>query len=60
MPVLENARALIARPSVTSGDAGGVSNPWARYGTTGRVICFAGHTNAVPTGPMEQWTSPPE
>ena len=40
-------------------DAGGVSNLWARRGTTGRVICFAGHTDVVPTGPLESWTSPP-
>ncbi len=40
-------------------DAGGVSNLWARRGTTGRLICFAGHTDVVPTGPLEQWTSPP-
>jgi len=40
-------------------DAGGVSNLWARRGTTGKLICFAGHTDVVPTGPLEQWTSPP-
>jgi len=40
-------------------DAGGVSNLWARRGTTGRLICFAGHTDVVPTGPPERWTSPP-
>jgi len=40
-------------------DAGGVSNLWARRGASGRVICFAGHTDVVPTGPLEQWTSPP-
>ena len=40
-------------------DARGVSNLWARRGTTGRLICFAGHTDVVPTGPLEQWTSPP-
>jgi succinyl-diaminopimelate desuccinylase len=40
-------------------DAGGVSNLWARRGTTGRLICFAGHTDVVPTGPLAQWTSPP-
>ena len=40
-------------------DVGGVSNLWARRGTTGRLICFAGHTDVVPTGPLEQWTSPP-
>lgn len=40
-------------------DAGGVSNLWARRGTGGKLICFAGHTDVVPTGPLEQWTSPP-
>ncbi|MCF8151805.1 MAG: succinyl-diaminopimelate desuccinylase [Burkholderiaceae bacterium] len=40
-------------------DVGGVSNLWARRGTTGRLICFAGHTDVVPTGPLEKWTSPP-
>jgi succinyl-diaminopimelate desuccinylase len=40
-------------------DRGGVSNLWARRGTSGRLICFAGHTDVVPTGPLEQWTSPP-
>jgi len=93
MPVLEKARALIARPSVTPDDAGcldliaswlirlgfhieridagGVSNLWARRDlggkpggkpggkSAGRLICFAGHTDVVPTGPLEQWTSPP-
>lgn len=40
-------------------DFGGVSNLWARRGVGGRLICFAGHTDVVPTGPLEQWTSPP-
>jgi succinyl-diaminopimelate desuccinylase len=40
-------------------DVGGVSNLWARRGTAGRLICFAGHTDVVPTGPLQQWTSPP-
>ncbi|MFA6445563.1 MAG: succinyl-diaminopimelate desuccinylase [Sterolibacterium sp.] len=40
-------------------DAGGVSNLWARRGTAGKLICFAGHTDVVPTGPLEQWSSPP-
>lgn len=40
-------------------DAGGVSNLWARRGKTGRLICFAGHTDVVPPGPLERWTSPP-
>lgn len=40
-------------------DVGGVSNFWARRGTGGRLICFAGHTDVVPAGPLQEWTSPP-
>jgi len=36
-----------------------VDNLWARRGTTGPVICFAGHTDVVPTGPLEDWKSDP-
>jgi len=85
MPVLEKARALIARPSLSPDDAGcldliaswlmplgfriermdvaGVSNLWARRDPGGkpgsRLICFAGHTDVVPPGPLDEWTSPP-
>jgi len=38
---------------------GNVDNFWARRGTTGPVLVFAGHTDVVPTGPLENWTSPP-
>jgi succinyl-diaminopimelate desuccinylase len=38
---------------------GGVDNLWARRGTAGPLVCFAGHTDVVPTGPVEQWTSDP-
>ncbi|MBJ9964631.1 succinyl-diaminopimelate desuccinylase [Burkholderia seminalis] len=41
----------------------GVTNLWAvKRGTDGRdgkLLAFAGHTDVVPTGPLEQWTSPP-
>lgn len=40
-------------------DREGVSNLWARYGTTGRLVCFAGHVDVVPPGPFEQWTTDP-
>jgi succinyl-diaminopimelate desuccinylase len=40
-------------------DACGVSNLWARRGTTGPVFCFAGHTDVVPAGPLDQWHSDP-
>jgi succinyl-diaminopimelate desuccinylase len=41
---------------VNSGD---VVNLWARRGGTPPLLCFAGHTDVVPTGPLEQWTSDP-
>jgi len=34
-------------------------NIWARRGTEGPVLAFAGHTDVVPTGPVENWTSDP-
>ncbi|AYM77445.1 succinyl-diaminopimelate desuccinylase [Janthinobacterium agaricidamnosum] len=36
-----------------------VTNLWARRGTTSPVFVFAGHTDVVPTGPVEQWRSEP-
>ena len=81
MSVLDKAKALIARPSVTPDDAGclelvagwlaplgfaceridrnGVANLWARRGKGGALVCFAGHTDVVPPGPLSAWTSPP-
>ena len=38
---------------------GGVDNLWARRGSASPIVCFAGHTDVVPTGPLEQWTSDP-
>lgn len=38
---------------------GNVDNFWARRGTAGPVFCFAGHTDVVPTGPLEEWQSDP-
>ena len=38
---------------------GEVDNLWARYGTRGPLFVFAGHTDVVPTGPVEQWSSEP-
>jgi succinyl-diaminopimelate desuccinylase len=38
---------------------GAVSNLWARRGTGRPVVCFAGHTDVVPTGPLGEWHSDP-
>ena len=79
--VIDLARQLIARRSVTPDDAGcidllttsleplgfncerismnGVENLWARRGSAAPLVCFAGHTDVVPTGPLEQWESDP-
>jgi len=38
---------------------GDVDNFWARRGDAKPVICFAGHTDVVPTGPVEKWSSEP-
>ncbi|AIY65387.1 succinyl-diaminopimelate desuccinylase [Pseudoalteromonas piratica] len=34
-------------------------NMWARKGNSQPVFCFAGHTDVVPTGPVEEWHQPP-
>ena len=38
---------------------GEVSNLWARCGEGKPLVCFAGHTDVVPTGPLAQWHSDP-
>lgn len=38
---------------------GEVSNLWAVHGDAGPLFVFAGHTDVVPTGPRERWSSPP-
>lgn len=38
---------------------GEVDNLWARYGTQSPLFVFAGHTDVVPTGPVDQWSSDP-
>jgi succinyl-diaminopimelate desuccinylase len=79
--VIEYARELIARRSVTPEDAGcqawladrlrplgfviepvvhgEVTNLWARRGSGAPLVCFAGHTDVVPTGPLEKWSYDP-
>ena len=38
---------------------GEVDNLWLRRGSEGPVFAFAGHTDVVPTGPLEEWDSEP-
>jgi succinyl-diaminopimelate desuccinylase len=38
---------------------GAVTNLWARRGSAGPLLCFAGHTDVVPTGPLDLWDSDP-
>jgi succinyl-diaminopimelate desuccinylase len=38
---------------------GDVDNLWARRGNTAPLLCFAGHTDVVPTGDLARWNSDP-
>jgi len=38
---------------------GPVENLWALHGTERPLLCFAGHTDVVPTGPREEWQTDP-
>lgn len=58
-------QALLAARLATAGfrietlQFGEVTNLWARRGTGGPVLCFAGHTDVVPAGPREEWATDP-
>jgi succinyl-diaminopimelate desuccinylase len=38
---------------------GPVENFWAKRGHGGPVFCFAGHTDVVPPGPLDEWSGDP-
>jgi len=40
-------------------DSNGTANLWARRGTAAPLVVFAGHTDVVPTGPLEHWQTDP-
>ena len=40
-------------------DHAGVQNMWATKGQNGPHLMLAGHTDVVPTGPLDQWHTPP-
>ncbi len=64
-PEDEGCQALIAQRLSRIGfqcesiQCGEVTNLWARRGTKGPLLCFAGHTDVVPTGPLSEWHSDP-
>src|SRR5579863_4437283 len=64
-PADEGCQALIAARLAAAGFRieplryGNVENLWAQRGASGPVFCFAGHTDVVPPGPLEEWTSDP-
>jgi succinyl-diaminopimelate desuccinylase len=64
-PEDSGCQALIAGRLAAAGFAcedvrcGDVSNLWARRGSARPLLCFAGHTDVVPPGPLSQWLSDP-
>ena len=40
-------------------DHEGVSNLWLTHGTGSPLVCLLGHTDVVPAGPVERWSSDP-
>ncbi len=45
--------------SVESLRFGPFENFWAKHGSGGPVFCFAGHTDVVASGPIEDWQTEP-
>jgi succinyl-diaminopimelate desuccinylase len=64
-PADEGCQQVIGERLATLGFAldslrfGNVDNLWARHGRAAPLFCFAGHTDVVPTGPLEEWRSDP-
>ena len=50
------ARLGFAIEPVRSGE---VANLWARRGDVRPLLCFVGHTDVVPPGPLDQWHTDP-
>lgn len=55
--MIERLKAIGFR--VTRLPFGDVHNFWAERGNGGPTLCFAGHTDVVPSGDSNQWRSPP-
>lgn len=64
-PLDEGCQMLIAQRLTACGfhiehlHQNGVDNLWAVHGQSGPMICLAGHTDVVPTGPLDTWQYPP-
>jgi succinyl-diaminopimelate desuccinylase len=64
-PADEGCQALMAERLAAIGfqiepmPFGEVENLWARRGRERPLFCFAGHTDVVPTGPIDAWDSGP-
>jgi succinyl-diaminopimelate desuccinylase len=41
------------------GPGNDVTNLWATHGSGNPILCFAGHTDVVPPGPLEEWSCDP-
>lgn len=57
--VLSNAGFATHRVTLTGPDTPDVENLYARFGTRGPNLCFAGHTDVVPPGDPAHWRFPP-
>lgn len=57
--VLEGLGFVCHRLPFSDEDTPDVDNLYARYGTAAPNFCFAGHTDVVPTGPLDGWTVDP-
>ncbi|MEO8717567.1 MAG: hypothetical protein ABI423_05040, partial [Burkholderiales bacterium] len=56
---LLSARLAAAGFHCADASVNGVTNLWARRGKARPLVCFAGHTDVVPPGPLERWHTDP-
>jgi len=57
--MLKSAGFTVHRMTFSEPGAADVENLYARIGATAPHLMFAGHTDVVPTGPLDQWHSDP-
>lgn len=57
--ILQKAGFTCHRMTFSEDGTDDVENLYARLGTEGPNLCFAGHTDVVPPGDLSAWTSPP-